>query len=351
MSLGPKIDRRRLLQGGTALLGASALPGVRAAAAPGRITVTCYGGDWEKAVRDFYIPVFTRNSGGAQADVLLGDPAQWIAQIEASRQHPPIHVTLMSADLAIKGGRMGLFEKPDAAKVPNLQNVPQSFRDIVEGWGVCSNYGAALLGYHKERVKNPPKSYKELVDRTASGELRTALPGVGYSFMPTMVLWPLADVYGGNVDNVSPAFDAIKRMLPNTVFWNDVTEFPSMLQSGDADIGVWFDGRIWATYDAGAKWLGALNPEEGAPMIPTPVMKVANAPDLAWDYVNAMLDPVPQLKFAELLNYPVTNDKVAYPTALRERFTPWQKTRLPPFGRLSDVVGEWVDRWNREIRR
>ena len=63
-----------------------------------------------------------------------------------------------------------------------------------------------------------------------------------------------------------------------------------------------------------------------------------------------MLDPEAQLKFAQLINYPITNQKVVYPPALRERFTPWEKTQLPPFGKIAAVIPEWVNRWNRELR-
>jgi putative spermidine/putrescine transport system substrate-binding protein len=344
---------RRGLLGGVAAAGAlGALPlGIRAATAQtsGRITVTSYGGTWEKAIREIYGPHFTKRTG-VDIDVLLGGPPQWLAQIEANRQNPPIHTTLMSVELAIEGGRKGLFEKPTVEEVPNLKDVPQQFIDVVEGHGVCSNYGAALLGYHRERVKSPPKSFKEFVDRTARGDFRAALPGIGYAFTPTMLLWSLADIYGGGVDNVMPAFEAIKRMRPNAVFWNSVTEFTGLLQTGEADIGVWFDGRIWEAYDSGAKWLAMLNPEEGGAMIVTPVMKVANGPDIAWQFINTMLDPEPQLGFAKLQNYPVTNQRVVYPPELKERFTPWDKTRLPPFGKLAAVIPSWVDRWNREIR-
>jgi putative spermidine/putrescine transport system substrate-binding protein len=342
------ITRRRLLTGAAA--GAAALPFAQSAFAQGRLTVTSYGGTWEKAQREIYAPVFKSRNAGWDVDVQLGGPPQWLSQIEANASAPPIHVSLMPVELALAGGAKGLFEKISVDKVPNLADVPKPFIDMCEGWGVCVNYGAAVFGYHKERVKNPPKSYKELVERVSKGELRAALPGIGWAFTPTILLWPLAQAFGGGVDNVTPGFEAVKRMKPNSVFWNSVTEFPQLLQSGEADVGIWYDGRIWDAYDAGAKWLAPLNPEEGAAMIPASVVKVKNAPDIGWKYVDAMLDPEAQLKFAKLINYPITNSKVVFPPELRERFTPWEKTQLPPFGKIAAVIPEWVNRWNRELR-
>ncbi|HEY8368743.1 MAG TPA: extracellular solute-binding protein [Thermodesulfobacteriota bacterium] len=344
------LTRRSLFAGAAAAAGLATIPlGGRSWAQTGRLTVTSYGGTWEKAQREIYAPVFTRATGWA-VDVLLGGPPQWLAQIEANRSNPPIHVSLMPVELALAGGKKGLFEKISADKVPNLKDVPKVFVDLVKGWGVCTNYGAAVLGYHRERIKQPPKTYREFVDRTARGEWRAALPGIGWAFTPTILLWPLATVYGGGVKNVTPGFEAVKRMRPNAVFWNSVTEFPQLLETGEADIGIWYDGRIWDAYDAGAKWLAPINPEEGAPMIPASVVKVVNTPDIGWKYVDAMLDPDAQLKFALLINYAVTNSKVVYPPELRERFTPWERTQLPPFEEIGEVIPEWVDRWNREIR-
>ena len=80
------------------------------------------------------------------------------------------------------------------------------------------------------------------------------------------------------------------------------------------------------------------------------MVKVKNAPEIGWKYVDAMLDPEAQLKFAKLINYPITNSKVVFPPELRERFTPWEKTQLPPFGKIAAVIPEWVNRWNRELR-
>ena len=62
-----------------------------------------------------------------------------------------------------------------------------------------------------------------------------------------------------------------------------------------------------------------------------------------------MLAPGPQLGFAEKVQYGVTNTEVVYPEWLKDRITPWQETRWPPFEALGAKIPAWVDRWNREI--
>lgn len=146
------ITRRRILT--NAAIGAAALPFLNNAFSQGRrLTVTSYGGTWEKAQREIYAPVFKSKNAGWDVDVQLGSPPQWLSQIEANASSPPIHVSIMPVELALAGGAKGLFEKISVDKVPNLADIPKPFIDICEGWGVCVNYGAAVFGYHKERVK------------------------------------------------------------------------------------------------------------------------------------------------------------------------------------------------------
>src|SRR5436305_15151263 len=82
------ITRRRLLAGAAA---SAALPFAGNAFAQGRLTVTSYGGTWEKAQREIYAPVFKSRNAGWDVDVQLGGPPQWLAQIEANASAPPIH--------------------------------------------------------------------------------------------------------------------------------------------------------------------------------------------------------------------------------------------------------------------
>lgn len=345
------ILHRRTILSGAAAAAAGALPGAGMARAQARhrLSVTSYAGIWEKAVRDIFVAEF-RSRTGMDADVLIGGPPQWMSQIEANKVAPPIHVLVNTIDLALIAGRTGLVEKLDPAKVPSIADVPQRFVDLVDGWGVCFDYGSAGLAYHRGRVRNPPKSFVEFVERAEKGEFKVSLPGIAYAPTPQILIWSLADVFGGSVDNVDPGFAAIRRMRRNTIFYNGATDFLNHLESGEADIGIYFDGRTWAHYSSGASWIGYINPSEGGVMNPVVAQKVVNSPEAAWTYIDVMLSPGPQLKFAEALQYGVTNSRVQYPPQLAERITPWEQTRFPPFEALGRKIPEWVDRWNREIR-
>lgn len=312
------------------------------------ITVTAFGGIWEQTIREVMVPDFTKRTGH-RANVLIGGPQQWMAQIEANRAKPPIDVLMNTVDLALIAGRTGLVEPLTKDKVPNLVDIPPRFLEVAEGKGSLFTYGAWGLAYH-ERVKNPPKSFKEFVDGTIAGRWRASIPNMGYTGTPQILIWSLADVLGGSVDNVAPAFDAIKRMRPNCVFWTGISDPLTQLETGEADVAVYVDGRAWAHYDAGAKWMRYVNPTEGGVMQPSIAQKVKNGSDAAWEYINSLLSPIPQAEVAKRLNFGVSNSKVTYPEPLASRITPWKDTRWPPFDKTGVAQREWLERWNREIK-
>ena len=156
------ITRRRLLTGAA---GAAALPFARSALAQGRLTVTSYGGTWEKAQREIYAPVFKSRNAGWDVDVQLGGPQQWLSQIEANASAPPIHVSLMPVELALAGGAKGLFEKVSVDKVPNRFELvllaAHRARSIADG-------SAITVPVNDD--KNPVIALREIADRTIPPE-------------------------------------------------------------------------------------------------------------------------------------------------------------------------------------
>ncbi|WP_079213558.1 extracellular solute-binding protein [Brucella pituitosa] len=347
----PILTRRNFLGSGTLLgLGFAAgnLPRFAQAQSAKEITVTAFGGVWEEAVRTCFVTPFEAKSG-AKASVALGGPPQWLAQIEAAPQKPPLDVLIMTPDLALTAAKAGLVDEFTHDKLPNLAKIPQELTDSVEGKGTLFDYGVAGITYNKDRVKNPPKSFAEFVDRVASGEFVASIPSISYAVTPIMLIWAMAKALGGGADNVDPFFRAVEKMKDNLIYWASPNDFFNHLSSGEADIGIYFDGRTWNHYDAGATWIDFINPEEGGSLNGLAVQKPKNANPLAWDYINEVLDAANQTKFADIMNYGVTNVDVVYSEKLKPRITPWQKTAFPPYEQIAQVRNEWVDRWNREI--
>ncbi|MDX3927818.1 MAG: substrate-binding domain-containing protein [Shinella sp.] len=347
------IITRRHFIGGSAAVGAGLITGGMprfANAQAGEITVTAFGGVWEEAVRTCFAAPFEAKTK-AKANVSLGGPPQWLAQVEAESANPPVDVLIMTPDLALTAAKADLVDDFTVEKLPNLAKIPQELTDSVMGKGTIFDYGVGGITFHKERVENAPKSFAEFVDRVADGEFVASVPSISYAVTPIMLIWAMANALGGGVNNVDPFFDAMAKMKDNLVFWAGPNDFFNHLSSGEAELGIYFDGRTWNHYDSGATWIDFLNPEEGGALNGVAVQKPKNADPLAWDYINEVLDAENQTKFADIMNYGVTNTDVVYSEKLKPRITPWQKTAFPPYEQIAEVRNEWVDRWNREIGR
>lgn len=344
---------RRTFLGGSAAAGAGLLTGGLprpAFAQAGEITVTAFGGVWEEAVRKCFVAPFEAKTK-AKANVSLGGPPQWLAQVEAEPNNPPVDVLIMTPDLALTAAKSGLVDDFTVEKVPNLAKIPKQLTDSVLGKGTLFDYGVSGITYNKDTVKNPPKSFKEFVDRVSAGEFVASIPSISYAVTPIMLIWSMAQALGGGVNDVDPFFKAVEKMKDNLVFWAGPNDFFNHLSSGEADIGIYFDGRTWNHFDSGATWIDFINPEEGGALNGVAVQKPKNADPLAWQYINEVLDAQNQTQFAEIMNYGVTNTDVVYSEKLKPRITPWQNTQFPPYEQIAPVRNEWVDRWNREIGR
>ena len=63
-----------------------------------------------------------------------------------------------------------------------------------------------------------------------------------------------------------------------------------------------------------------------------------------------LLDPVPQLKYYERINFAPTNSKVKIPDELKANIMPLDQGITPDYRKLIAATPGMVDRWNREIR-
>jgi putative spermidine/putrescine transport system substrate-binding protein len=333
---------------GAALAAAAPAPAARAQ----NLVVTAYGGIWEAAVRECYVAEYTRRTG-RPVDVVLGGPPQWMNQIAASPARPPIDVIMNTPDGAHEAIRRGLVDPMDASKVPALSEIAPPLVAAGNGHGTVINYGSMGVAYNTRTVRNPPRTWQEFVDGTVRGTWRASIPGIGYVFTPTTVIWAFAHAFGGGVDNVDPAFAALRRMRDsrNLIFWNDVNEALTQLRTGEADVIMYWDGRTWAFVDEGNPNIGYLNPKPGGAMNPIVVQKVKNGSEAAWEFINTALSAGPQSCFSNRLQYPVANTRVEYDARMRERISRLEDTIQPPFDQLPSRVGGWIERWNREIAR
>jgi putative spermidine/putrescine transport system substrate-binding protein len=314
------------------------------------LVVNAFGGIWEKAFRECYVKEFEARTGKS-VDVVVGNPIQLMNQVEANRAKPPIDVIINSIDGAYDAIRRDLVDRFDEAKLPHLKEINPEFVKAGKGFGTILNYGAMGIAYNTKAVKNPPKDWKDFVDRTIKGEWRAAIPSINYQSTTQTTLWMFAHVYGGGIDDVTPGIEQIKKMKAsgNLVFWSDVNQFLNLLKSGEIDIGMYWDGRTWAFRDAGNANVSYVNPKPGAVINPTLIQKVKNGSPLAYTFIDLALEQKPQACFGNQLQYGMSNTKVTFDPKVQPRITKMDEILWPPFEQAPAHFSEWVERWNKEI--
>lgn len=310
------------------------------------------GGIWEQATRECFVKPFEQRTGKTVA-IVLGTPAQWTNQIVANPQSPPIDVILSSVDGVIETIRRGIVDPMTPAQVPALNDMDPRQVKLGSGYGAVMAFSSLGIAYNKDVVKNPPQNWKEFVDRTIAGEWKAAIPSTRQGSTPSAVIWMLANLYGGGVDNIDPGFDAIKRMKAsgNMRIWNDMNEFLSLMKTGEIDIGMYWEGRTWAFHDDGNPEVLFIRPKPGVVVNSAVIQKVKNGKELAWEFINEVLSPAGQSCFSEKMQYGVANTKAVIPAHTAERLTKPEEIIWPPYAEISPKVREWVERWNKEIDR
>ena len=344
-------NRRQLLGLGAGALALATRPGL-VFAQERSITVTSLGGRWEQSIRTHFAPLFKQRTG-ADVRIVLGGPAQWTSQILAQPSKPPLDAVDNSEVLAMDLIEKDMVLKLTPDRIPNLKDIEPLFYETWKSYGVSYQYGASGIWSDKTKVTSAPQSWPEFLERAGKGEFgkRVAFPDISYPWTPELI-WHLAASLGGSMQNLDPAFAALRRMRPYvTKFWGTAIEAERLIVSRDAEIGWLWDGRVYAMMDAGDKNLEfkRLKPNTLFSLVPAQVVKGGNT-ELAMQWVNTLLDPVPLLDYYKTIQYTPTNRRVVLPESARPRVMPVSEGVVPNMDELKKATPGIIARWNAEMR-
>lgn len=317
------------------------------------LTVGAFGGVWEQSLTKCVIEPFQEKTGKT-AEVVLGSPVQWMNQIGASPEEPPLDVIYMPSDNAFEVVNRGLAQKFTSETVPNMTELTPYFAEIGDGYGVVHNYGAMGIIYNKEVVTNPPETWGEFIEGTINGDWLASIPSINYPGALSVNVWNFSQLRGGGVDNIEPGISIIKEMEEsgNLKFWGDPNQVLNGLQSGEFDIAMYWDGRAWSFIDDGnEERFGYLNPEPGSVAAMTWIQVVENADPLAWDFANVALSKEAQGCFGSNIRYGVGNASAEFDPAVQDQITKFDELAFPPFAEIVPLQSEWIEIWNKEIGR
>ena len=280
----------------------------------------------------------------AQCDCTLNymamdDAGSLFARLKLEGESTKADVVLgLDANLAAEANATGLFA-PHGVD-PKTLSLPLAWTDPTL---VPFDWGYLAFIYDETKLKNPPKSLKELVE-TANGpkivvqDPRTSAPGLGF------MLW-MASVYGDK------APDAWKQLRPRIVtFTKGWSEAYGLFLKGEADMVL-----SYTTSPAYHIAVEKKNQYKAAPFAEghyvhielAGVTKVTKQKELANRFIAFMLSDAFQSKMPEgNFMYPARTPAAGLPASYADLIKPSKAILMPPAevrDRRCALVDAWLD--------
>src|SRR5207253_3921503 len=134
-----------------------------------------------------------------------------------------------------------IFEPLPTTKITNLKDLPKKFIDS-HGMGAYCSAQIIGIAYNPEKIKTPPRSWNDLLKPEYKG--RVGLSSMG-STLTSAWMAEIARANGGNEENMEPAFQYLKKLLPNVAA---VSPSPGALatlfQQGQIDIAPHYNNNV-----------------------------------------------------------------------------------------------------------
>lgn len=346
--MSTRIDRRRFLRGGMAA-GALALLGTLVEAKDALVVAT-FPGTWSEVHRDILGPYFKKKTNAELTQTIMLATDQ-VAKLAASKGQPPFDVAILDEGPMLDAIKQGLLEKYPVAKSAHYNELLPPFRNE---WGPAISMQCIGLAFNPKKVKTPPRSWEDLWNPAYKGRVGiTALnSSLGMAF-----LVELARLKGGSESNLEPGFRALKTLLPNVGAVSvNLGAHAALIQQEQVDVAVHNFNFIETLRGKGVD-VDWVKPDTGAPAWRTHlhVVKGAQRPDLAFEYIEGHLAPEVQAAMEKAPNFVIpTNRKVALSGAVVDKVarTPDELTKLVfhDWSKINEGRAAAMDRFNREIK-
>jgi putative spermidine/putrescine transport system substrate-binding protein len=277
-----------------------------AAEAADQITFVSQGGAYQKAQTIAILDPAAKKLGiTVNQD---SAPDAWpVIKTQVASGKPTWDVVDTPTGYCLRGGEQGLIEKLDFSKIPNAAAMPAEFRS---DYSVAYEFYSSVLAYSEKKFATgaAPNSWADFWDvkkfpgRRALrnhpiATLEAALMADGVA--PDK-LYPL---------DVERAFKKLDEIKPNiTVWWTSGAQSAQLLNDGEVDMVMAWNGRVSALTAEGAKVAFTYN--QGI-LQSTSLCILKGAPNLstAVRFLNEAVDPVHQANLPLHIDYGPANPK------------------------------------------
>jgi putative spermidine/putrescine transport system substrate-binding protein len=256
-----------------------------------------WGGFWEEAVRKYLLPGFEKDFN---CKIAWDSSFPWFPKFAAGGPKDPAF-TLANWNLAdmYKTARAGDYFLPLDDVLPNIPNASGLWDFAkVTGLGITWAYGRYTFGYRTDLVDAPIKKFEDFWRASLAGKRATYI--TVNELQMTFFLTACA-VFGKDQYDTKAGYEAMKKLLP--IKQSDFTgNMQTLLERGEIQACVQWDGEMWAMEDRGVKTAQYIW-EEHKPLL-TQTRTISKYADpvqkkLAFALMNRSIDPKIYGIFAE----------------------------------------------------
>ena len=315
------------------------------------LVVTSYGGPWQQFMLNDHIPDF-EDTTGAKVELAIGLAKDWFARMQAAgKENPPYDVFVANETYLAQLRLEGYFAPLPMAQVPNLAAGPKELRQP-DDVGVLGLVGALGITYRSDKVKTPPKSWKDL----ANYKDKVAIFTIGNSGEPQHIM-KMAEILTGKYQDWQPAVDWIGKNLCAAKQVDFSGTEQTMLMQGEVDVGL-IDAPDWALLKSKGLPVEWVLPTEGYCGMFEQDMNVTNGSkvkELGYAFINYWLSEKVQKKWAEKFFWTPANAHVEIDPAIRKLIpvTPDQFHLIPRWDYVwlntSGARDAMTQAWYREV--
>jgi len=242
------LSRRGALALGAGALAAPAVLGLHEACAAQTLTISSWGGAYQKAQRQAWFDVVEKELGVTVKEDTTSGIADVRAQVASGR--PTWDIVQQGNYGGAILDKEGKVEKLDTA-ILSISGVPASMKG--EGW-ISNLVYAATLAWNDAKYKDKkPGRWADMWDLKSFPGERTMRRSPVYNLEAALIAdgVPLDKLYPLDVER---AFRKLKEIKPHVaVWWASGAQSAQVLKDGDVDMGLLWSGRAQDLMKDGAK--------------------------------------------------------------------------------------------------
>ncbi|MDP0929986.1 polyamine ABC transporter substrate-binding protein [Paracoccus onubensis] len=277
------------------LMTAMALSLLAPAASAETLVVSSWGGSFRDLIDEAIATKFTEETG-VEVEFITGGTIDRLNQANLNRGAPESDVTFTTSHIGWLYRNQGLFEELDMSKIPNAENLVEQARISPSHIGAWAY--VYTIGYLPDLVPEGISfdSWNDLWSPELEGML--AAP----DFDPSHIIAVAAKLEGVDIENWMDASDKLLALKPNfNAFYTNDANSQQLLSTGETPVQIVLSMNAYHMQSEGLDVQLAI-PEEGA-VLGVDTMGInagTEKQDLAYQFINAALDPEVQAKIAEI---------------------------------------------------